>query len=64
MNKLKFDYLLLIVSSILLILNISGLDFNNLQKGNYWGIISNLLLMFGMIVNIRNLNKDEEKNKK
>ena len=61
MNKLKFAYLLLIVSSILLILNISGLDFNNLQKGNYWGIISNLLLMFGMIVNIRNLNKDEEK---
>jgi hypothetical protein len=55
MNKLKLAYFLLIASSILLIINILNFDFNNLQNGNYWGIVSNLLLMFGMIVNIRDL---------
>lgn len=62
MNKLKLAYFLLFASLILLILNIYQLDFNNLQKGSYWGIISNLLLMFGMIVNIRDLKKGAEKN--
>ena len=63
MNKLKLAYFLLFASLILLILNIYLLDFNNLQKGNYWGIISNLLLMFGMVVNIRDLKKGVKKNK-
>lgn len=62
MNKLKLAYFLLFASLILLILNICQLDLNNLQKGSYWGIISNLLLMFGMIVNIRDLKKGAEKN--
>ncbi len=53
MNKLKLAYFLLIASTILLIINIYNLDYENLQNGNYWGIVSNLLLMFGMIVNIR-----------
>ena len=61
MNKLKLAYFLLFASLILLIVNIYGLDLNNLQKGNYWGIISNLLLLFGMIVNIRDLKKGAEK---
>ena len=61
MNKLKLAYFLLFTSIILLIVNIYGLDFNNLQKGNYWGIVSNLLLLFGMIVNIRDLKKGAEK---
>ncbi|WP_445720392.1 hypothetical protein [Flavobacterium sp.] len=60
MNKLKFAYFLLIASTILLFINIYNLDFKNLQNGNYWGIVSNLLLMFGMIVNIRDLKKREE----
>ena len=60
MNKIKLAYFLLIASSILLIINILNLDFNNLQNGNYWGIISNLLLMFGMIVNVRDLKNREE----
>jgi hypothetical protein len=64
MNKLKLAYFLLFASLILMILNIYGLDFNNLQKGNYWGIISNLLLMFGMVVNIRDLKKGFKNNKK
>ena len=64
MNKFKLAYFLLFASLILLILNIYLLDFNNLQKGNYWGIISNLLLMFGMVVNIRELKKGVKNNKK
>ena len=57
MNNIKLAYFLLVVSSILLILNIYNLDFDNLRNGNYWGIVSNLLLMFGMIINIRDLKK-------
>lgn len=60
MKKIQLAYFLLIASTILLILNIYNLDFNNLQNGNYWGIVSNLLLMFGMIVNIRDFKKNEE----
>lgn len=56
MNKLKLAYFLLILCSILLILNIYNLDFKNLQNGNYWGVISNLLLILVMIKNIRDLN--------
>ncbi len=63
MNK-QLVYFLLITSSILLILNIYALDFNNLQKGNNWGIMSNLLLIFGMVIKIRDLKKGEEKNTK
>jgi formate hydrogenlyase subunit 3/multisubunit Na+/H+ antiporter MnhD subunit len=60
MNKLKLAYFLLIASAILLIINIYNLDFMNLQNGNYWGIVSNLLLMIGMIINIRDLKSREE----
>ncbi|WP_441731774.1 hypothetical protein [Flavobacterium sp. W22_SRS_FP1] len=41
-------------------INIYNLDFKNLQNGNYWGNVSNLLLMIGMIINIRDLNNREE----
>ena len=61
MKKIILAYFLLFTSLILLILNIYSLDYNNLQKGNYWGIISNLLLMFGMAVNIRDLKKGAAK---
>ena len=60
MNKLKLAYLLLIASAILLIINIYNLDFKNLQNGNYLGIASNLLLMIGIIINIRDLKNREE----
>jgi glucan phosphoethanolaminetransferase (alkaline phosphatase superfamily) len=60
MNKLKLAYLLLFLSIILLVINIYNLDFNNLQNGNYWGIISNLLLMVGMFINIKELGKIEK----
>ena len=64
MNKLKLAYLLLIASAILLIINIYNLDFKNLQNGNYWGIASNLLLMIGIIINIRDLKNREENKQK
>jgi Mg2+/citrate symporter len=60
MNRQKLSYFLLIASSILLLVGICKLDFNNLQKGNYWRIITNLLLMIAMIFNIRNFNKSKE----
>ena len=63
MNKLKLAYLLLIASTILLAINIYNLNFNNLQNGNYWGIVSNILLMFGMFLNIRDLKKKTENRK-
>lgn len=58
MNKLKFAYLLLIIGSVLLVVNIYNLDFNQLKNENYWGIISNLLLIIGMIVTIRDVKKN------
>ena len=57
MNKLKLAYLLIVIGLILFVINIHNVDFNHLQSGNYWGIISNLLLMFGMITSIKELKK-------
>jgi len=57
-NTMKKTYLLyfaILVSSILLIINISALDFNDLQKGPYTGIIGNTLLILAMIVTLRDL---------
>jgi len=55
MNKLYILYFAIIVSSILLIVNVSELDFDNLQNGSYTGIIGNILLILAMIVTIRDL---------
>lgn len=55
MNRLKLAYGLLITSVILLVINLYNLDFHHLQNENYWGIASNLLLLFGMLFNIRDL---------
>ena len=60
MKKINFAYLILIVGLILLILNIVNLDFENLKKGPFLGIISNILLIIFMIVNIRDLKKSEK----
>lgn len=62
MNKLKLAYLLLIVISILLLIDIYNLDFSNLKNESYWGIITSILLLFSMIINIRDI-KNIEKNK-
>lgn len=57
MNKLNLAYFLLAGSTLLLIINIYNLDFNDLKNGNYFGIISNILLILGMIINIKDLKK-------
>jgi hypothetical protein len=57
MSKLKLAYFLLVGSTLMLIINIYNLDFNDLKNGNYFGIISNILLILGMIINIKDLKK-------
>lgn len=57
MYKLKLAYFLLAGSTLMLIINIYNLDFNDLKNGNYFGIISNILLILGMIINIKDLKK-------
>lgn len=60
MKNIKIAYFLLVTSLILLIINIYNLDLDNFRNENYWGILSNLLLMFGMIINIRDLKKPKK----
>ncbi len=55
MKKTYLLYFAILVSSILLIINISALDFNDLQKGPYAGIIGNTLLILAIIVTLRDL---------
>lgn len=63
MKKINFAYAILFVGIILLILNITDLDFENFKQGPFFGIISNILLIILMIVNIRDLKKvEKEKN--
>ena len=59
MTKKTGAYIVLFLGFILLIWNISELDFNNLRKGPFSGIVSNILLMLAMIVSIRDLNKKQ-----
>ena len=53
----KLAYFVLIGSSILFIINLIDFDFNNLNKNRYSGILSNILLIFSVIFNIKELNK-------
>lgn len=57
MSKLKLAYFLLTGSAILLTINIYNLNLGDLKNGNYFGIISNILLILGMVLNIKDLKK-------
>lgn len=57
MKRINAAYLILIVSFLLMISNIINLDFNDLSKNNYSGIVSNILLIASMIFTIRDLKK-------
>lgn len=61
MKKMDIAYIILFIGVILLILNITDLDFKNFEKGPFFGIISNILLIVLMIVNIRDLKKIKKK---
>lgn len=58
MNKLKLAYLLLIIGSVLLMVYLYKYVFNNFNNKYFWGIVSNLLLIIGMIVTIRDVKKN------
>lgn len=57
MTKKTGAYIVMIVGLILLIINISELDFSNLKNGPLFGIVSNVLLILAMLLSVRELNK-------
>ena len=59
MTKLTGAYIVIIAGLILLVWNIFELDFDNLKKGPFSGIVSNVLLITAMIISIRSLKKKE-----
>ena len=59
MKKIYFIYFIIFASIVLMIYNISELDFNNIQKGHFAGIVSNVLLILAMLVTSRDVKKKE-----
>lgn len=60
MTKTTGAYIVMIAGLILLMWTFSELDFNNLGKGPFTGIVSNVLLILAMIVSIRDLKKNKQ----
>ena len=63
MTKKYFIYFIIIASIVLMIYNISELDFDNVEKGPFAGIVSNILLILAMLVTMRDIKKKEQENK-
>ena len=63
MNRKNIAYFLILTSLILLVLNVTELNFENLKENRYSSIASNLLLILAMILTIKNTNKKENENK-
>lgn len=61
-NTILVAYFIMIGGTLLLIINIYNLDYNNLRNENYHAIVSNLLVLLGMLFNIINLKKTENGN--
>ena len=59
MKKNYLVYFTIIASIVLMIYNISELDFDNLEKGPFAGIVSNVLLILAMLFTIRDVKKKE-----
>ena len=59
MKKIYLTYFVLVASVVLMIFNIAELDFENLKKGPFAGIISNVLLIIAMLLTIRDIKKKE-----
>jgi hypothetical protein len=59
MKKNYLIYFTIIASIVLMIYNISELDFDNLEKGPFAGIVSNVLLILAMLFTIRGVKKKE-----
>lgn len=60
MNRKKIAYFVILASVVLLILNITELNFENLAENRYSGIVSNILLLLAMVLTIRDLNKNKQ----
>jgi len=63
MTKKYFFYFIIIAGIVLMIYNISELDFDNLKKGPFAGIVSNILLILAMLLTMRDIKKKEKENK-
>jgi hypothetical protein len=61
MKKKSFAYLILLIGVVLLAVSLFDLFFNNPEQNNVFGLISNVLLIVLMVVNIRDLNKNEKR---
>jgi predicted ferric reductase len=60
-NVLVGSYLVILASIILMILDLPGLVYNDLKFSNFTGILSNILLIFAMLLTIRNIKKEQKK---
>ncbi len=61
MTKKTGTYIILIAGIILLLLDVSSWDFENLNESPYYGLIANILLILAMIISIRDQNKEAAK---
>lgn len=61
MNRKTKVYTVLFISILLLIWNISDLDFDNLKNGPFAGMVSNIFLILAMAVTFSDLKKMEKK---
>ena len=59
MKIFYFIYIIIFASIVLMIYNISKLDFNNIEQGPFSGIVSNVFLILAMLVTIRDIKKKE-----
>ena len=60
MKLIRITYFILVASIILTIYNIYELDFNNIGKGPFAGLASNILLFLAMIFILIDLKKKEK----
>ncbi len=59
MKRISFITIILMASILLLIYDICLLDFNNLSKGPFSGIVSSTLLIVSMILARKDIKKAE-----
>lgn len=59
MKRINVIYFVLIASFLLLIYDIYHLDYTNISKGPFSGIVSSTLLIVSMILAIRDIKKAE-----
>lgn len=62
MNKNKFRYILIVIFSVLLILQLLNYDFSvNFQWINFLNLVTPILMIVAMVLSIKDSNKHGEK---